>query len=121
MCEMAAKVRQGDRIEVMSGAHKGEQGKVLRVDPKRQVIWIEGVNLVYRHLRQSRRNPQGGRIRKEAAIHVSNVMPVDPKTGHGSRVRFEVKRDAEGKVLSRRRVTRGGTVLEDVKPAASGK
>jgi len=113
---MAAKVRQGDRVEVRSGAHKGEQGKVLRVDPQKGRVWIEGVNLVYRHLRQSRRNPQGGRIRKEAPIHASNVMPVDPRTGHGSRVHFEVLRDADGKVTARRRVTRGGTVLEDVKP-----
>jgi large subunit ribosomal protein L24 len=114
---MAAKVRQGDRVEVISGAHKGEQGKVLRVDPEKGRVWIEGVNLVYRHLRQSRKNPQGGRIRKEAQVHVSNVLPVDPKTGHGSRVHFEVARDANGKVASRRRVTRGGTVLEDVKPS----
>ncbi len=114
---MAAKVRQGDRVEVISGAHKGEQGKVLRIDPGKGRVWIEGVNLVYRHLRQSRRNPQGGRIRKEAPIHVSNVLPVDPKTGHGSRVHFEVVRDANGKLTSRKRVTRGGTVLEDVKPS----
>ncbi|MBN2563102.1 MAG: 50S ribosomal protein L24 [Phycisphaerae bacterium] len=115
---MAAKVRQGDRVEVMSGAHKGEQGKVLRIDPRKQRVLIEGVNLVYRHLRQSRQNPQGGRIRKEASIHLSNVLPVDPKTGHGSRVHFEVERDEKGKVVSRRRVTRGGTVLEDVKPTS---
>jgi large subunit ribosomal protein L24 len=114
---MAAKVRQGDRVEVISGAHRGEQGKVLRVDPSKQRVWIEGVNLVYRHLRQSRRNPTGGRIRKEAPIHLSNVLPVDPKTGHGARVHFEVTRGPDGKVASRKRVTRQGTVLEDVKPS----
>lgn len=114
---MAAKVRQGDRVEVISGAHKGEQGRVLRVDPVKQRVWIEGVNLVYRHLRQSRRNPTGGRIRKEAPVHLSNVLPVDPKTGRGARVHFEVTRSANGKIESRKRVTRQGTVLEDVKPA----
>ncbi|MFQ5428809.1 MAG: 50S ribosomal protein L24 [Phycisphaerae bacterium] len=116
---MAAKVRKGDRVEVMSGDHKGEQGKVLHVDPVKGRVWLEGVNLVYRHLRQSRNNPQGGRIQKEAPIHISNVLPVDPKTGRGSRVRFEVERGADGKIVSRRRVTRGGTVLEDTKQSAA--
>jgi len=109
---MAAKVRKGDRVEVISGDHKGEQGKVLRIDPKNQSVVIEGVNLVYRHLRRSRQHPQGGRIRKEAPVHLSNVLPVDPKTGRGSRVRFELERDATGKVTARRRLTQGGTVLE---------
>jgi large subunit ribosomal protein L24 len=112
---MAAKVRKNDRVEVIAGDHKGEQGRVLRVDPKKDIVVIEGVNLVYRHMRRSRKNPQGGRIRKEAPVHLSNVMPVDPKTGHGSRVHFEVERDASGKVVSQRRVTRGGTVLEEAK------
>jgi large subunit ribosomal protein L24 len=115
---MAAKVRKNDRVEVMVGDHKGEQGKVLRVDPKKHIVIVEGVNLVYRHLRPSRRNPQGGRIRKEAPIHLSNVAPVDPKSGRGSRVRFEVERDGNGHVTSKRRVTKSGTVLDDVKVAA---
>ncbi|MFQ5423032.1 MAG: 50S ribosomal protein L24 [Phycisphaerae bacterium] len=117
---MAAKVRKGDRVEVITGDHKGEQGKVLRVDPARQVVLIEGVNLVYRHLRPSRNNPQGGRIRKEAPVHVSNVLPVDPKTGHGSRIHFEVERDKQGQTRSKQRVTRGGTVLGDARGAAGG-
>lgn len=116
---MAAKVRKGDRVEVRSGEHRGQQGKVLRVDPEKGRVWIEGVNLVYRHLRPSRQNPQGGRIQKEAPVHVSNVLPVDPRTGRGSRVHFEVERDAGGKIVSKRRVTRGGTVLENVKAATA--
>ncbi|MBX3393756.1 MAG: 50S ribosomal protein L24 [Phycisphaerae bacterium] len=116
---MAAKVRKGDRVEVRSGEHRGQQGKVLRVDPEKGRVWIEGVNLVYRHLRPSRQNPQGGRIQKEAPVHVSNVLPVDPRTGRGSRVHFEVERDSSGKIVSKRRVTRGGTVLENVKAATA--
>jgi large subunit ribosomal protein L24 len=112
---MAARIRIGDRVEVISGDHKGEQGKVLRLDPKKERITIEGVNLVYRHLRPSRQNPQGGRIRKEAPIHLSNAVPVDPKTGRGSRVHFEVDRDEKGRVVSKRRLTKGGTVLEEAK------
>ncbi len=116
---MAAKVRTGDRVEVISGAHKGEQGRVLRVNPDKAVLVIEGVTLVYRHLKPSRKNPQGGRIRKEAPIHVSNVLPVDPKTGRGDRVHFEIERDENGKIVSKRRVTRGGTVLDEVKASAA--
>jgi large subunit ribosomal protein L24 len=112
---MAAKIRKNDRVEVISGDHKGEQGKVLRVDPSKRTVVIEGVNLVYRHLRRSRKNPQGGRIRKEAPVHLSNVMPVDPKTGRASRVHFEAVRDAAGVLSGYQRVTRGGTVLEQGK------
>jgi len=114
---MAAKIRKNDRVEVITGDHKGEQGTVLRVDPKKGTVVIEGVNFVYRHLRPSRKNPQGGRIRKEAPVHVSNILPIDPKTGHGSRVHFEVERNEAGKVISSRRVTRSGTVLEGSKKA----
>lgn len=112
---MAAKIRKNDRVEVISGDHKGEQGRVLRVDPAKQTVVIEGVNLVYRHLKQSRKSPQGGRIRKEAPLHMSNVLPVDPKTSRGSRVHFVVERDGDGRKVSKKRVTAGGTVLEDVK------
>ena len=117
---MAAKVRKNDLVEVISGDHKGEQGRVLRVDPEKLRVFVEGINLVYRHLRPSRTNPQGGRIRKEASIHISNVLPVDPKTGRGVRVHFETKLE-KGKVVSKKRMTRGGTVLEDVKTGGAAK
>jgi len=111
---MASKIRKGDTVQVITGDHRGETGKVLRVLPDRNLVLVEGVNLVFRHVRPSRRNPQGGRIRKEAPLHVSNVLPVDPKTGRGSRVHFEEDRDASGVVTAKRRVTRGGTVLNEV-------
>jgi large subunit ribosomal protein L24 len=117
---MAAKIRKNDLVEVISGDHKGETGRVLRIDPEKHRVVIEGVNLVYRHLRPSRTNPQGGRIRKEASVHVSNVLPVDPKTGRGARVHFETQVEG-GKIVSKKRVSRGGTVLEDVKAAAAAK
>ena len=125
---MARHVRKGDLVEVMSGDHKGQQGRVLRVLPKKNMVVVEGANMVYRHVRPSRRNPQGGRRQKEAPIHMSNVLPVDPKTGRGSRVRFVTERDASGKVISKRRMTLGGTVLGELSrteseapPAASGR
>jgi large subunit ribosomal protein L24 len=112
---MASKVRKGDRVEVISGDHRGEQGTILRIDPVKQRVIVEGVNLVYRHLRPSRTNPQGGRIRKEAPIHLSNVLPVDPKTARGARVHFAVERDGSGSIVSKKRTTKGGTILEEVK------
>lgn len=111
---MARHVRKGDMVEVISGDHKGQQGRVLRLVTKRDMVVVEGINMVYRHVRPSRRNPQGGRLRKEAPLHISKVLPVDPKTGRGSRVRFQVERDARGKVVAKRRVTVGGTVLGEV-------
>ncbi len=111
---MARHVRKGDMVEVISGDHKGQQGRVLRLVTKKDMVVVEGINMVYRHVRPSRRNPQGGRLRKEAPLHISKVLPVDPKTGRGSRVRFQVERDARGKVVAKRRVTVGGTVLGEV-------
>lgn len=111
---MACHVRRDDIVEVIAGDHKGQTGKVLRVDREREVVVVEGVNMVYRHMRRSRQNPQGGRIQKEAPIHLSNVLPVDPKTGRGARIRMQVDRGADGKVIKKTRVTVSGTVLGEV-------
>jgi large subunit ribosomal protein L24 len=111
---MACHVKKGDTVEVISGDHKGEQGKILKVLLDRSRVLVEGINMVYRHMRPSRKYPQGGRIQKEAPIHMSNVLPVDPKTGKGSRVKFETTRDAAGKATAKKRVTVKGTVLNDL-------
>lgn len=102
---MAAHIRKNDLVEVISGAHRGARGKVLRVDPDACKVVVEGVNLVFRHVRPTRRNPQGGRVQKEAPLHLSNVLPVDSAKGKGSRVRFETGGG------EKRRVTVGGTTL----------
>ena len=98
-------------VVVTRGDHRGARGKVLRVDTNRDLVFVEGVNIVYRHVRPTRRNPQGGRIQKEAPIHVSNVLPYDAKAGRGLRVHFEVERDDGGRLIEKRRVTSAGTVL----------
>jgi large subunit ribosomal protein L24 len=118
---MAARIRKDDMVVVIAGDQKGARGKVLRVIPEKQRVLVEGVNMVYRHVRKSQRNPQGGRIRKEAPLHVSNVMPLDPKADRGVRVRFEVVQDATGKTVKRRVCTgrhASGAVLSDVTQAA---
>jgi len=114
---MACHIRRDDVVEVIAGDHKGERGKVLKLMPKRGLVLIQGVNMVYRHVRPSRRNPQGGRLQKEAPIHISNVLPVAEQAGKGSgptRVRFEVERDADGKVVAKHRVSTGGTRISEL-------
>lgn len=109
---MAYHVKRNDVVEVISGDHQGARGKVLRIERDKGRVVVEGVNMVYRHVRPTRRNPQGGRVQKEAPIHISNVLPVDSKTGHGSRVHYETELDDSGKIKSKRRVTAGGTTLD---------
>jgi large subunit ribosomal protein L24 len=117
---MAARVRKDDQVIVIAGDHKGARGKVLRVIEDEQRVVVEGVNMVWRHVRRSRRYPSGGRLQKEAPLHLSNVQPIDPKTGRGCRVRFEVERDTAGQMTVKRRVSAGrsgGTVLSEVSRA----
>ena len=90
---MAKHIRKGDTVEIISGDNKGSTGRVMKVIPKKNRVIIEGLNLVYKHVRPSQQNPQGGRIRVEQSVHISNVLPVNPKSSHGSRVRFESGKD----------------------------
>lgn len=88
---MARHIKKGDTVVVIAGADKGKTGKILRVLNDKDRVVVEGVNRVWKHVRPSQRYPQGGRIQKDAPIHISNVMPLDPTTGKGTRVRFEVR------------------------------
>jgi len=108
---MAQRIRKNDVVEVICGDHRGARGKVLHVDPRHDKVVVEGVNMVFRHVRPTRRNPQGGRVQKEAPLHISNVLPVDGSAGKGRRVKFEVEHDKQGRVSSKRRVSVSGTAL----------
>jgi large subunit ribosomal protein L24 len=88
---MARHIKSGDQVMVITGADKGKVGKVLRVLTGKDRVVVEGINRVWKHVRPSQRTPQGGRIQKDAPIHLSNVMPLDPTTGKGTRVKFEVR------------------------------
>lgn len=105
---MAARIKKGDVVVVNSGGDKGKTGKVLEIDGKADRVVVEGINRVWKHLRKSERNPQGGRIQKEAPLHISKVQPIDPTTGKGTRVRFQVKDGAK------HRVAKSGTSLGEV-------
>lgn len=91
---MARHIKKGDMVEVICGDNKGVTGRVMRVLTDKDRVLVEGVNMVHKHVRPSQRNPQGGRIRVERPIHISNVLPVNPKTSRGTRVRFTI--DAKG-------------------------
>src|SRR5580704_10772732 len=86
---MSARLRKGDLVVVISGKDKGKQGKIARLLKDDDRVVVEGINLVKRHTRPTPRNPQGGIVEREQAIHSSKVMPVDPKTGKGTRVRLK--------------------------------
>ena len=100
---MARHIKKGDTVEIIAGDNKGSTGEVMRVNPDKNQVLVKGLNLAYKHVRPSRQNPQGGRIRVERPIHISNVLPVSPKSSRGSRVRFEV-----GKKGVKNRVAVGG-------------
>lgn len=80
------RINKNDMVVVISGNNKEKTGKVLKVYPKTQRVIVEGVNLRKRHSKPSQKNPQGGIVEKEAPIHVSNVMVLDPKTNEPTRI-----------------------------------
>jgi large subunit ribosomal protein L24 len=86
---MARHIKSGDTVIIIAGADKGKTGRVLRVLTGKDRVVVEGINRVWKHVRPNQRNPQGGRIQKDAPIHLSNVMPLDPTSGKGTRVKFQ--------------------------------
>jgi large subunit ribosomal protein L24 len=110
---MAMHIKKGDMVEITTGDHKGATGKVLRVIPKDSKVVVQGHNMAKKHVRPSRKNPQGGRINVEQPIHISNVLPVNPKSSKGSRVHYQVNEDG-----SKRRLAADGTEIGVVRKAA---
>jgi large subunit ribosomal protein L24 len=97
---MALHVKKGDMVEIIAGDNKGAVGKVLRVIPDKNKVVVQGHNIAKKHVRPSRRNPQGGRIDVEQPIHISNVLPVNPKSSKGSRVHYQISSDGSKKRLA---------------------
>lgn len=105
---MAAKIKKGDRVIVLTGRDKGKRGEVLKVIPAESRVLVQGVNIVKRHTRASMQS-QGGIVEQEAPVHVSNVAHIDPKTDKPTRVGFKALEDgrkvrfakASGEVIDR--------------------
>ena len=109
---MALHVKKGDMVKIIAGDHKGSVGKVLHVLPRKDGVLIQGMNTVKKHVKPSRKNPQGGRISIEKPIHISNILPVNPKTSKASKVKFVIAEDG-----SKKRVAADGTEIGIVKKA----
>lgn len=123
---MAAKIRKGDLVRIMVGRDKGEEGRVIRVQPAKRRVWIENINIIHRHTRGVAGQTESEIVRKEAPIDISNVMLIDPETKEPTRVGFkfihEVSEDErkrlekEGHTFKPRKVRyakKSGTVLDD--------
>jgi large subunit ribosomal protein L24 len=95
-------IKKGDTVVVMTGDDKGKRGKVLNVLPKKGKLVVEGVNRVYKHMRKSQRNPQGGRLSKEMPIDLSNVMLLDPGTNQPTRVGIRYLDDGRKELYAKR-------------------
>lgn len=91
------KIRKGDLVKVIAGDSKGQQGKVQEVLVAKNRVIVEGVNLISKHTKPSAATPNGGIIKKEAALHISNVQLVDPKSGKTTRVGRKL--NADGKLV----------------------
>ena len=105
---MAARIRKGDTVIVITGADKGKKGEVLSVRPKDDRAVVQGVNVAKKHTKPAGMGKPGGIIEQEATIHLSNLMLVDPKTGKGTRVGFRILDDGRKVRVSRP----GGAVIE---------
>jgi len=79
-------IKKGDEVYVIAGNYKGQKGKVLEVLVKKNRAIVEGVNMISKHTKPNKEYPEGGIIKREAPIHISNLLPVDPKTGKPTRI-----------------------------------
>jgi large subunit ribosomal protein L24 len=86
-------IKKGDTVFVNAGENKGQQGRVLEVIRKNSRAIVEGVNLVSKHTKPNAKSPQGGIIKKEAAVHISNLMLVDPSNGKPTRIGRKLNAD----------------------------
>jgi len=87
------KIKSGDIVRVITGDHKGSEGKVLRVYREKNKAIVEGVNMVSKHTKPSAKSPQGGIVKKEASIQISNIALIDPKTKETTRTGVRVEGD----------------------------
>ena len=111
---MPARIRKDDLVKVISGKDKGKTGRVLRVEPKRNRVFVEGMNIQKRHtrprtIRDAQKGGQvGGVVEKEGPLHLSNVMPLDPESGEPTRVGSTLEDDGRRVRVGRR----SGTAFE---------
>jgi len=86
-------IKKGDTVYIKTGEYKGQQGRVLEVLKKNKKAIVEGVNMVSKHTKPNSENPQGGIIKKEAPLHISNLMIIDPSSGEPTRIGRKLNSD----------------------------
>ena len=96
------KIKEGDMVLVIRGKDKGVSGKVIEVDNDKEFVTVEGVNRVYKHVRPSQKNPQGGRLNKEMPIKACSVMVLCPKTNKPTRIGYRYLKDGTKERFARR-------------------
>ena len=101
-------IKKGDTVYIITGEYKGQQGRVLDILIKQNKVIVEGINMVSKHTKPNSQYPQGGIIKKEAPIHLSNLLPVDPSKGGPTRIGR--KEDSKGKLV--RYAKKSGEVLK---------
>jgi large subunit ribosomal protein L24 len=106
-------IKTNDTVEVIAGDDKGQKKKVLLIDREKGRVVVEGVNLVYKHVRRSQKNPQGGRLNKEMPIQISNVLLVCNRCGKGVRTGARIAKDGS----KERFCKKCGTALGQLSPA----
>lgn len=92
---MKLHVKKGDLVKVISGNSKGKEGKITQMLVEEQRAFVEGVNLVTKHLKPTAQNPNGSIVKKEASIHISNLMIVDPSNGQPTRVGRKLNKEGK--------------------------
>ena len=92
---MSFRIKKDDLVQVITGEAKGSRGKVLEVDVKKNRVKVDGLNVVKRHTKPSQSNPQGGIVEKEAFMHISNVMLIDPKSDTPTRIGASILKDGK--------------------------
>jgi large subunit ribosomal protein L24 len=100
------RIRKGDIVKVLSGKNRGKTGRVLKVDPDKNHILVEGVNLIKRHTRPTQKNPKGGIVEKESPLHLSKVQLMDTKNNTPTRVGYRTLQNDQGQITGKVRFSK---------------
>lgn len=110
--KLKTRIKKNDSVKVMSGNSKGSVGKVLFIDREKGRVIVEGVNIIHRHTKPNQKNQQGGIIKREAPINISNVMLMCPKTNQPTRIGMKLIKDEKtGKITRMRLSKKSGEIL----------
>ena len=105
------RLKKNDKVRIISGNHRGKEGKILKIFRDKQSVIVEGVNIIKRHQKPTQKNPQGGITQKEAPVHISNVMLMDPKSGEPTRIGMQVIKDERGNKKRMRFAKKSGEII----------